>query len=77
MKRTRVVPRIALALMVCLGAFVVPGTGSAAGNRCKDLCNDAYRLRKDVCRAIPLKHERKRCEQSAKRDKKDCKHNCR
>ena len=77
MRRTRVVPRLVLALMICLGVFALPGTGSAAGNRCKDRCNDAYRLRRDVCRAIPLKHERKSCEKSAKRAKDDCKHRCR
>ena len=77
MKLTRVVPRLVIALMICLGAFVVPSMASGAGNRCKDVSNDAYRLRKDVCRAIPLKHERKSCEQSAKRAKDDCKHRCR
>ena len=77
MKRTKVVPRLVLGLMICLGAFALPGTAPAAGNRCKDRCNDAYRLRKDACKIIPLKNERKRCEQGAKRAKDDCKHRCR
>ena len=48
-----------------------------AGNRCKDRCNDVYRIRKEACRVIPLKGERKICERAAKRAKDDCKHRCR
>jgi hypothetical protein len=65
-----------LAAVCCL--MLAGGSSTAfAGNRCKDRCNDAYRLRKDVCRSIPLKGERKRCEKAAKRAKDNCKHNCR
>ena len=47
------------------------------GNRCTDRCADSYRLKKDACRMIPLKHERKICERRAKEAKNDCKHRCR
>ena len=77
MKATRVLLRLSLALMIFLGTFVALSPVSVAGNRCKDRCNEVYRLRKDVCRAIPLKHERKSCEKAAKRAKDDCKHRCR
>lgn len=69
--------RLSLVIILWLGTLVTGGSAAIAGNRCKDRCNDAYRLRKDVCRAIPLKHERKSCEKSAKHAKDDCKHHCR
>ncbi len=77
MKRTRVFLRLSLALLLFLGTFAALSPASAASNRCKDRCNEVYHLRKDVCRAIPLKHERKSCEKAAKRAKDDCKHRCR
>lgn len=77
MKLTTVVLRLSFALIVCLGTFAATSSPSVAGDRCKDRCNDAYRLRKDVCRAIPLKHERKSCEKAAKRAKDECKRRCR
>ena len=76
MKRTFVL-RFSLLVVVCLGTFSAVSPIASAGNRCKDRCNDAYRLRKDACKMIPFKHERKQCEKSAKRAKDDCKHNCR
>ena len=66
-----------LVFILCLGTFVGGSSTGLAGNRCKDRCNDVYRLRKDVCKAIPLKGERKVCERAAKRAKDDCKHRCR
>jgi len=69
--------RLSLGLFVGLGVFASGGLNSEAANRCKDRCNDRYHIRKDVCRAIPLKYERKSCEQAAKRAKDDCKHGCR
>jgi len=76
MKR-RCALKFSLLLLICLGTFGAVTPAANAGNRCKDRCNEAYRLRKDVCRAIPFKHERKQCEKSAKRAKDDCKHRCR
>ena len=46
------------------------------GNRCTDRCADTYRVKKDACGLIPLKHERKICERRAKESKNDCKHRC-
>ena len=75
-RRARIL-RWSLVFLLCLGTFVGGRSTTIAGNRCKDRCNDVYRLRKDVCKAIPLKGERKRCESAAKRAKDDCKHRCR
>jgi len=47
------------------------------GNRCKDRCNDTYKVEKNLCKSIPLKHERHTCEDAAKRAKNNCKHRCR
>jgi hypothetical protein len=77
MKPTTVVRRLSFAFIVCLGTFAALNPATVAGNRCKDRCNEVYHLRKDVCRAIPLKHERKSCEKEAKRAKDNCKHRCR
>ena len=77
MKPTTVILRLSFAFILCLGTFAVMSPASAAPNRCKDRCNEVYHLRKDVCRAIPLKHERKSCEKEAKRAKDNCKHSCR
>lgn len=72
-----IIPRWSLVLVLCLGWFMATGSVTVAGNRCKDHCNDTYHLRKDVCREIPLKHERKSCESAAKHAKDNCKHHCR
>lgn len=77
MKRTTFILRLSLVLLVCLGTFGAAGQAANARNRCKDRCNDVYRVRKDACKAIPFKHERHRCEDRAKRDKDNCKHRCR
>ena len=69
--------RLSLGVFLGLGVLVGSGLNSEAANRCKDRCNDHYHLRKDVCRAIPLKYERKSCERAAKHAKDDCKHVCR
>lgn len=69
--------RTLLLALLCVGVW--SGSASAVGgsNRCKDRCNDVYRLRKDACKSIPFKHGRHRCEDRAKRDKDNCKHRCR
>ena len=68
-------PSLALVLLLGIGASI--GAAPLPSNHCKDRCNDAYRVRKDLCRSIPLKHERKTCENAAKRAKDDCRHRCR
>lgn len=77
MKRTTFALRLSLVLLVCLGTFGAASPAANARNRCKDRCNDVYRVRKDVCKAIPIKRERHRCEDRAKRDKDNCKRRCR
>jgi hypothetical protein len=66
-----------LAVVLLLGIGASISATPLPSNRCKDRCNDAYQVRKDLCRAIPLKHERKACENAAKRAKDNCKHRCR
>jgi hypothetical protein len=69
--------RWSLGLIVCLGTLAAVGPATVAGNRCKDRCNDIYKLEKRACKAIPLKHERHTCEDAAKRAKDNCKRRCR
>jgi len=54
-------------------------TDAARGgkSRCTDRCADVYHVKKDACRLIPFKTERKICERRAKEAKNDCKHRCR
>ena len=68
-----------LALSLVVGAVMLLGTGttSEAGNRCTDHCADIYKVRRDACKLIPLKTERKICERRLKEAKEDCKHRCR
>lgn len=66
-----------LVLILTLGTVFATGSTTIARNRCKDRCNDRYHLRKDACRAIPLKYERHRCEDAAKHAKNSCKRDCR
>lgn len=77
--KTRIVSWVAVLLVFCSGLWIAGSSVSAGGgsNRCKDHCNDAYRIKKDACKLIPLKTERKICERRAKEVKNDCKHNCR
>ena len=77
--RTRIVSWVAVLLVFCSGLWIAGSSVSAGGgsNRCKDHCNDTYRIKKDACKLIPLKTERKICERRAKEVKKDCQHNCR
>ena len=72
-----VILRLSVAFLLLLGTFASAGAATIPPNRCKDRCNDAFHVRKDLCRSIPLKHERKRCENAAKHAKDDCKHRCR
>lgn len=69
-----------VAPFLVVGAVMLLGAGAtseAGGNRCTDRCADVYKVRKDACRLIPFKTERKICERRAKEAKNDCKHRCR
>jgi hypothetical protein len=69
--------KLGVAFILLLGSSAFINAAAVPSNRCKDRCNDAYRVKKDLCRAIPLKHERKSCEKAAKHSKDNCKHSCR
>ena len=78
MKIVKMVRRVALSVVV--GSVMLLGAGAtseAGGNRCTDHCADVYKVRKDACKLIPFKTERKICERRAKEAKEDCKHRCR
>ena len=77
MKQVRVFVTSSLLLFTLVA--VLPSITFAVrhgGNRCTDRCADVYRVKKDACELIPLKHERKICERRAKEAKNDCKHRC-
>ena len=76
MKRVRLAVSSSLLLLVLFVA--APGIYGVhpGGSRCSDRCADRYRVKKDACELIPLKHERKICERRAKEAKNDCKHRC-
>jgi hypothetical protein len=83
MKGTTGILRFVL-LLVVLGMTLLAGASSlsseslaAGGNRCTDRCADRYKVRRDACRLIPFKTERKICERRAKEAKEDCKRRCR
>jgi len=70
--------RIAMLALLLSGLCLEAGSISAGGgNRCTDHCADIYKVKKDACRLIPFKTERKICERRAKEAKNDCKHRCR
>ena len=74
--RARVL-RWGFAFILSLGIFAAMSPAAVAGNHCKDRCNDVYHRRKEECKLIPLKYERHRCEDGAKRAKGNCKRGCR
>jgi len=81
MKRTRIIMRLALILLFCLGASAgINPASAAAGDRhdreCHRRCDEEYRRRKDECHN-ERGRERHRCEDRANREHKDCKHSCR
>jgi hypothetical protein len=77
MKRTKSIVSWTLSVLVLLLGLSAPTFAVRhGGNRCTDRCADNYRIKKDACRLIPLKHERKICERRAKDAKNDCKHRC-
>ena len=77
MKQARlIVSSTALVLALLAGLPATTFAVRHGGNRCTDRCADRYKIKKDACDLIPLKHERKICERRAKEDKKGCKHRC-
>jgi hypothetical protein len=77
MKQARlIVSSTALVLALLAGLPATTFAVRHGGNRCTHRCADRYKIKKDACDLIPLKHERKICERRAKEDKKDCKHRC-
>ncbi len=72
-----VVSRALVLALLCVGVWAGSASAAGGGNRCKDRCNERYRLRKDVCKVMPYKHQRHRCEDAAKRSKDECKRRCR
>ena len=77
MKAVRIIKALSLSLVVVSVMLVGASTTSEAGNRCTDHCADIYKVKKDACKLIPFKNERKICERRAKEAKEDCKHRCR
>ena len=76
--KTRIVLSVALLLLFCFGLWTSSSVSAGGGgNRCTDHCADVYKVKKDVCKLIPFKSERKICERRAKEAKEDCKHRCR
>ena len=77
MKKVRRTVSSSLLLLCLFVGLSVPALGARHGaSRCTDRCADNYRIKKDACDLIPLKHERKICERRAKESKNDCKHTC-
>jgi hypothetical protein len=77
MKNVKRTVSSSLMLLVLLVGLSVPTLGARHSSRhCTDRCADNYKIKKDACDLIPLKHERKICERRAKESKNDCKHRC-
>jgi hypothetical protein len=77
-RRTGLVSLIVSAVIFVSGLWVSGSVVTAGGgNRCTDHCADIYKVKKDACKLIPFKTERKICERRAKEAKEDCKHRCR
>ncbi len=77
MKAVKIIKVVSLSVVVASVMLVGASSTSEAGNRCTDHCADVYKVKKDACRLIPFKTERKICERRAKEAKEDCKHRCR
>ncbi len=77
MRKTVFILRWGLLLLVSSGTLMIVSPVSDAGNHCTDRCADVYRLKKDVCKLITGKSERRYCEDKAKQAKEACKHSCR
>ncbi len=77
MKAVKIIKALTLSFVVCGVMLLGAGSTSEAGNRCTDHCADVYKVKKDACRLIPFKTERRICERRAKEAKQDCKQRCR
>lgn len=71
-----VLVRVGFAVLFVLGMFVSVSPVSAAGNRCKDRCNERYHRRVEECRDRRGR-ERRRCEKNAQDERDECRHRCR
>ena len=78
MKQVKAIVSSIILVLVLVVGLSVPAFAAPHGKnrRCTDRCADNYRIKKDACNLIPLKHERKICERRAKEAKNDCKHRC-
>jgi len=76
MKQVRMIVSSGVSVLILLAGMSATTFARHGGSRCTDRCADRYRMKKDACEMIPLKHERKICERRAKESKNDCKHTC-
>ena len=77
MKRMRLIASSSFLLVVLVALPLTTDAARGRRSRCTDRCADTYNVKKDACRMIPFKTERKICERRAKESKNDCKHRCR
>jgi hypothetical protein len=77
MKQIRLIVSSTFLFVLLVGLPLTTDAARSRKSRCTDRCADNYRMKKDACRMIPFKTERKICERRAKEAKKDCKHRCR
>jgi len=63
-------------LVLLIALPVTTDAARSRKSRCTDRCADSYHVKKDACRMIPFKTERKICERRAKEAKNNCKHRC-
>jgi len=78
MKQVKAIVSSIILVLVLIVGLSVPAFAArhSRNRRCTDRCADNYKIKKDACNLIPLKHERKICERRAKEAKNDCKHRC-
>ena len=76
MKQIRLIVGSSFLLVLLTGLPVTTDAARSRKSHCTDRCADTYHVKKDACRMIPFKTERKICERRAKETKNDCKHRC-
>ena len=76
MKQIRLIVSSSFLLVLLIGLPVSADAARGRKSRCTDRCADTYHVKKDACRMIPFKTERKICERRAKEAKNECKHRC-
>ena len=77
MNRIRLTVSSGFLMLLLIGMPLTTDAARSRKSRCTDRCADTYHIKKDACRMIPFKTERKICERRAKEAKNDCKHRCR